>query len=169
MSAVLGGRPISVKYKRRMSVAESAGAPGSSLFCRSFADTNRSTGCFDQADSGGVGFRIGWKLHHFFRVSSVVAHDVTFVNSSAVGGLSRGSGIPSTIHFSKSAITALSSFGPFFGIALTSTSCRRTASNLLFSGLPAMAIGPSVLPLSIEARSSSANPPLDDLVELWQA
>ena len=39
-----------------------------------------------------------------------VSHAVAFANSSALGGLSRGSGAPIAIHFSKSAITALLSF-----------------------------------------------------------
>ena len=65
---------------------------------------------------GGLASRMGWKLHHFFRRSSVVSHEVALVICSFVGGFNRGSGAPIAIQRSKFLTTAAESFGPSFGI-----------------------------------------------------
>ena len=62
----------------------------------------KKVGEFDSARTTG----------NFLRFAKTASHDVACASSSTVGGLSRGSGAPIAIHFSKSEITALLSFGP---------------------------------------------------------
>ena len=114
-SSGAGGNPVSAKVARRSNVRLSARAAGCNPCSSSLASTNRSTGFSDHAwffTAGGSTRRTGCKLHHFLRFAKTASHDVACASSSTVGGLSRGSGAPIAIHFSKSEITALLSFGP---------------------------------------------------------